>query len=266
MRVCTWVIVCGMLIGSITQAGEAVRVTRRTTLSISSENDAVGEVWVTSTSPSSAGWLSFRNGQLWSDYCRSPHCGAPSAPAKARLTHLALPESGKVSAGTRCRHSLSPRQWLRELFGWRYRPKYQVARQERLECPEPASVLPLDDLPPTPPASLDAFEPRKGENSQSSSDPSADMPPSVEFDVAPMPTDPALNLPLPVDSDSPEPPVDAEGDIELSPYPADDPVPEPGPSVPRNELPRRRSAQDSQPGRDGRTVMAGRLSDFIRTR
>ncbi len=71
---------------------------------------------------------------------------------------------------------------------------------------------------------------------------------------------------MPDDHGSAADPDEPGGDMELAPVPADDPVPEPTPEVPRNKLPKPRSAQNAAPGPHDRPAVASRLSDFIRTR
>ena len=85
MKVCTWAVVVGVLVGSTTESGEVANSARRTSMSISTGEDSAGQVLVTSTSSGgwpvpmlqeSSGWWSFHNGHLWADYCQSPHGGA----------------------------------------------------------------------------------------------------------------------------------------------------------------------------------------------
>jgi hypothetical protein len=133
---------------------------------------------------------------------------------------------------------------------------YHVARYERMDCPEPAMVIPVDD-PPPPPAIFDSIESHERANAAPATDQPSIAKPPVEPDVAPVPADPG----------SIDGPDIAPGDMKLSPAPNDDPAPEPQPTVPHNTLPKTRSAHDeSAPRTNGRTVMASRLSDFIRTR
>lgn len=294
MKVCTWAVVVGVLVGSTTESGEVANSARRTSMSISTGEDAAGQVLVTSTSSGgwpvpmlqeSSGWWSFHNGHLWADYCQSPHGGASASaecprPASAsRLRpHWTLPKWGKRSNRTVCRHRTSPLDLLRGLLGWQPRPVYHTARQERLDCPEPAAVIPADDPPPAPPVVLDSIESMDRQHAEPPADPPTNLQPPrnvtpptnvtppVELDVAPAPSDPGLITPMPNDDGSAADPDEPGGDMELAPVPADDPVPEPKPEVPRNKLPKQRSAQNAAPGPHDRPAVASRLSDFIRTR
>jgi hypothetical protein len=149
---------------------------------------------------------------------------------------------------------------------------YHAARQEQFDCPEPASVIPADDPPPTPPAVLAPRESMDREQAEppavppTNVTPPRNVTPPAELDVAPAPTDPGLITPLPNDAGSAAEPVEPGGDMELAPVPADDPVPEPKPEVPRNKLPKQRSAQNAAPVPHDRPAVVGRLSEFIRTR
>ena len=139
-------------------------------------------------------------------------CVSHGAPGTTRLSGTGLSDSGRRSA------TAPPRQSSIQSSPW-------TANMRNLPADPPTNLQPPRNV--TPPTNVT---------------------PPVELDVAPQTSDPGLITPMPNDDGSAADPDEPGGDMELAPVPADDPVPEPKPEVPRNKLPKQRSAQTPAPG------------------
>ncbi len=230
-----------------------------------------------------ADWQQYRHGDLWSDYCYSKSCRDAAGASTDGWLQVSPPHPTRGPWAWRgpdrwpCRTCRPPRRpvldLLRSLLGWNRRTVYHVGyyddsvpvAPDSTDDPVPVAPDSLDDLLPVVPDSLDdpAPQPPVPEPADDLGD--ARAVPHIEPDRAPDDAEPPA--PTPDERSDPDIPPSPS---ELPPAPADDPVPVPQLEIPRNTLPKPQQAAPPTPdtarGTGGRTVLAGRLSDYIRTR
>ena len=271
MKICVWVAAVGLLAGAASEAGDGAGASRRTAVSVFSAENLSAETTLASTlsapwpgpSHAASGWQQFRHGSLWADYCLQ-HTGcaavspvAESYPEKDHAGWFRVPLSWRNSLRKPCRSCGQQRvsAWDRlcGLLGWERRTSYRMVCPERLDRREPVENVYFDDpapLPPTVPARVDPNASRGETNAES--------------DLKASDTPPAKPDTLREDMHEPD---DASGELELTPAPTDDPAPAPQPEIPRNKLPKPPPASpESSRVTSGRSVLANRLSDYIKTR
>ena len=275
MKICMWgaavLLLTGMLLtGTAARAVDEVGAGGQGEVSVLSAENLATETALTATLfPGRTGptcvasdWQQFRHGYLWDDYCLQKQVGmavcpqteyCPAGHRASWLRTLWPWRSAPEKPCRTCRKRRTPAlDALCNLLGWKRCATDRVACHERIDCLEPAGSTYIDDpapLPPAPPL-ITPDEPPGGANTQMGPKPSESPP------VEP--------VPIPEETLDPDEP---SGDLELAPSPEDDPAPEPQPEIPRNKLPK---PQPASPGTSratsGRTVVAVRLSDYIRTR
>jgi hypothetical protein len=298
MKICMWGAAAILLTCAVAQATDGAGAGRQAEVSVFSAENLAAETPLTATMfPEGTGprcvaseWQRFRHGCLWDDYCLQKQFGAAvCAPAErcpedhpaSWLRTLWPWRSAPQKPCRTCYARRTPAlDALCHLLGWQRCTPDRVACHARIDCPEPAASVHFDDPAPLPPAPL-----------LPAPLPPAPLPPAplppAPLPPAPLPLttpdEPLGDANVPMDpSASESPPVEpvpipeetldpdgASGEMELSPAPADDPAPEPEPQpeIPRNKLPK---PQPTNSGTSrvssGRTVVAVRLSDYIRTR
>lgn len=220
-----------------------------------------------------AGWLQFPHGDLWSGYCAEKHRHAdnlyrttPSRPTRNLGTRPVRKEHHKSCARCRARRA-SMLNLLRDLFGWKRRTAYHVTYHDDAEQPRNAPIEPV--VPSEPTEDALPLPPVPDPHTDDVLSPDWPMEPELPPDLPPIEPAPAPRPEpeTPVEPDDIEPTPIPPSDLELPPTPADDPPPPPEPEVPRNQLPKAKPpATDAGRSTKASTKVAGRLSDYIRTR